>query len=197
MTISMYAENVQRYYSENNVTPMQIIEDIKSNDQRLGIVSKEIYVDWNTLEISNNNNAINLSYNIVYIIETKTSNDAKSSIYQLKIHLVLDQCYKICSIYEEVIGKSDAAVTENRKEVNSLRSQIQDKSTLINDLTSQVQTLTREISRLKSSRNNNQSIIAERDKTIEQLHTRINSLNAEIKEKNTEISALRKQLFKN
>ena len=45
--------------------------------------------------------------------------------------------------------------------------------------------------------NNNQSIIAERDKTIEQLHTRINSLNAEIKEKNTEISALRKQLFKN
>ena len=49
MTISMYAENVQRYYSENNVTPMQIIEDIKSNDQRLGIVSKEIYVDWNTL----------------------------------------------------------------------------------------------------------------------------------------------------
>lgn len=195
MTISMYAENVQRYYSENNVTPMQIIEDIKSNDQRLGIVSKEIYVDWNTLEISNNNNAINLSYNIVYIIET--SNDAKSSIYELKMHLVLDQCYKICSIYEEVIGKSDAAVTENRKEENSLRSQKQDKSTLINDLTSQVQTLTREISRLKSSMNNNQSIIAERDKTIEQLHTRINSLNAEIKEKNTEISALRKQLFKN
>ena len=192
---SMYAENVQRYYSENNVTPMQIIEDIKSNDQRLGIVSKEIYVDWNTLEISNNNNAINLSYNIVYIIET--SNDAKSSIYELKMHLVLDQCYKICSIYEEVIGKSDAAVTENRKEENSLRSQKQDKSTLINDLTSQVQTLTREISRLKSSMNNNQSIIAERDKTIEQLHTRINSLNAEIKEKNTEISALRKQLFKN
>ena len=186
---SLYSDQIQRYYNTTDVTPNQIIQDLESYDQKLGIVSKNVYVDWNTLDITKNGDNTSLSYNIAYVINTAS----KSSVYQLKMHVDIDQQYRIYSIYEENLQD-----VNNSSDANLATSNSTDQA-LINNLKQQIQSLNAEISNLKSSQQQTAGYNArtERDdKNIAKLQAQIDELNNTINQKNQEINALQNELFK-
>ena len=200
---SMYTDIIKRYYNTYDVTPNQVINDLKSYDQTVGIVAKDIYVDWNTLDISTSGDKTSISYDVAYIIDRQDK--TKSSVYQLKMYVDLNQQYKICSIYEVKerelnnfstdISQSDNSA--NQEQVSNLMSQLQKKENQITNLTSQIQSLNSELSKLKSSNRDmvNQSVLTERDSKISQLQIQIKNLENTLTKKNEEIKALQNQLF--
>lgn len=200
---SMFTDYVKRYYNTYDVTPSQIIKDLKSYKQTIGIVTEDIYVDWNTLNISKSGDITSINYDAAYITDKKDK--TKTTVYQLKMYVDLDQQYKICSIYEvqkrvlnNFITESSQSDNEaNQELISNLRTQIQEKENQISNLTTEMQSLKAEISRLKSSNQNsvNQSAITERDNKISQLQKQIKNLESTISEKNKEIKALQDQLF--
>lgn len=102
---NIYADVVERFHDSYNLTNSEIIEKSRKYDSTFGIISKHTNVRWNTLEVERiSPNEISVVYTEDYHIDRK--NKSKYSNFVIEKHLILDNNYKIKSIYDIQLEKS-------------------------------------------------------------------------------------------
>lgn len=91
--------NVDKWYSQSNITYAKIIKDTKAYIKRHPATTTEI--QWDTFKVTPLNDDYAVSYNMVY--KLLKENKGRDIIYHLKIHAIWDKNLKIKSLYEEKI----------------------------------------------------------------------------------------------
>ena len=96
---NVYADNVERYHDAYHLTNDEVIEKSKRYDGTFGVVAKHTSVRWNTLIVDRvSDDAISVVYTEDYSIDRMDK--SKKSKFVLEKHLLLDNDYKIKSIYD-------------------------------------------------------------------------------------------------
>ena len=102
---SIYSENVVRFHNAYNITKSEVIAKYRNYDEMFGVVGKHIDVRWNTLQIEQlPNDELSVTYIEDYSIDR--IDDSKYSKFVLEKHLILDEEYKIKSIYDVQLSKN-------------------------------------------------------------------------------------------
>lgn len=91
--------NVNKWYSQSNITFDEIIKDTKAYIKRHPASRTEI--QWDTFKVTPLNDDYSVTYNMIY--KLLKENKGKDIIYHLKIHAIWDKGLKIKSLYEERI----------------------------------------------------------------------------------------------
>lgn len=102
---SLYSENVTRYHDAYNLSNAEVVEHYRNYDSRFGVYAKHISVRWESLQIERLSDD-DLSVVIVEDYSIDRVDNSKYSIFVLEEHLILDNDYKIKSIYDIQLSKA-------------------------------------------------------------------------------------------
>lgn len=100
----VYASQVTRYHNAYNLTNQEVVGKYRDYDQMFGVYAKHASIRWNTLQIERLS-AKEISVVFVEDYSIDRADNSKYSIFVLEEHLVLDEDYKIKSIYDVQLEK--------------------------------------------------------------------------------------------
>ena len=96
---TVFADYVTRYHRAYNLSNYEVVEKYKNYDSKFGVYGKHISVRWNTLQVDRISED---ELSVVYIEDFSIDrfDKTKCSEFVLERHLILDNEYKIKSIYD-------------------------------------------------------------------------------------------------
>lgn len=102
---NVYSENVTRFHDAYNLSNAEVVGKYRKYDSKFGVYGKHINVRWNTLQIERMSDE---ELSVVYVEDYSIDrvDNAKYSIFVLEEHLILDEDYRIKSIYDVQLSKT-------------------------------------------------------------------------------------------
>lgn len=102
---NVFSQNVTRFNDAYNLSNSEVVEKHKKYDSMFGVYGKHISVRWNTLQIEKNlEDELSVFYVEDYSIDRV--DESKYSVFVIEKHLILDNEYRIKSIYDMQLSKA-------------------------------------------------------------------------------------------
>jgi hypothetical protein len=101
---SLLADNVKRYFSAYNLTRSEVINNYKDYDRMFKVHDKKFMVDWSSLNLTNEDNNVFVTYILDYVIDREDK--TKPSKYKIKMMITINNRYQIIGIYEKILSSS-------------------------------------------------------------------------------------------
>lgn len=99
----LYDAYLVRFFNKYNRQRDEIIQLHKTYNASAGVKSPSYEINWESLDITKENNRYDLNFKLKYdVIRTRPN---KPSHFDLKIWMQLNSDYKIVSIYEDILNK--------------------------------------------------------------------------------------------
>ena len=100
-----YADIVQRYFNQYNVSKSKIVENYRKYNETFGVYGKHIDIRWNTMQVQSlQGNEVSVIYVEDFSIDRVDK--TKKSKFVIEKHLLFNKDYKIVSVYDVQLSSS-------------------------------------------------------------------------------------------